>query len=134
VKFRFGETFSCCIGPIRKGAVYSRRTPEKNMTTVYANGITFKARVPVDNYFVLDGVEDLIEVRGTLDQVTAAIVAAVTRFGNPEWEVRSGYITARVSEGWVKLFVTPTLGDTDDFPSIEELDAPAKHVAAALAA
>ena len=87
-----------------------------------------------NGYHLEDDIHDLVEVRGTLDEVTRAIVAAVAPLGRLEWSAaRAGYITANAGGYWVTVKVFLSMGD-DDFPTIAEMDAPALHVASALVA
>jgi len=88
-------------------------------------------------YWVRDNIEEVVEVRGTLDEVTNAVVAAVAPLGRLEWSpANAGHLTAHIGGGdWVELFIAlADEGDDGSFPTIEEMDAPAIHVAAALAA
>jgi len=88
-----------------------------------------------NGYHLEDDIQDLVEVRGTLDEVTRAVVAAVAPLGRLEWTAaRAGHLTANIGGNeWVEVKVILATGD-EDFPTIEEMDAPAEHVAAALAA
>ena len=89
-------------------------------------------------YWVRDNIEEIVDVRGTLDEVTRAIVAAVAPLGKLEWSAASaGHLTAHIGgDDWVELYVGLSMDDMDDgsFPTIEDMDAPAISVAAALAA
>jgi hypothetical protein len=88
-----------------------------------------------NGYHLEDNIADLVEVRGTLDEVARAIVAAVAPLGRLEWSAaRAGYLTAHAGgDDWVTVKVFLSMSD-DDFPTIAEMDAPALHVAAVLAA
>ena len=88
-----------------------------------------------NGYHLEDDIHDLVEVRGTLDEVTRAIVAAVAPLNQLEWSAaRNGHLTANIGgDDWVTVEVFLSLGD-EDCPTIAEMDAPALHVAAALAA
>jgi len=107
-------------------------------TAIYAYATTFTRRYGADDaggaYWDMDNIADLLEMRGTLDEVTHAIVAAVAPLGRLEWSAaRNGHLTANISgDDWVTVEVFLSLGD--DCPTIAEMDAPALHVAAALAA
>jgi hypothetical protein len=108
-------------------------------TAIYAVATTFTRCCGVDDeggaYWDMDNIADLLEMRGTLDEVTRAIVAAVAPFSRLEWSAtRNGHLTANIGgDEWVMVEVFLSLGD-DDCPTIAEMDAPALHVAAVLAA
>lgn len=108
-------------------------------TSIYAVATTFTRRYGADDaggaYWDMDNITDLLEMRGTLDEVTRAIVAAVAPLNQLEWSAaRSGHLTANIGgDDWVTVEVFLSLGD-EDCPTIAEMDAPALHVAAALAA
>ena len=56
-----------------------------------------------NGYHLEDDIHDLVEVRGTLDEVTRAIVAAVAPLGRLEWSAaRAGYITANAGPAGIK--------------------------------
>ncbi|NBR67991.1 MAG: hypothetical protein EBT79_12120 [Actinobacteria bacterium] len=82
---------------------------------------------------MLQELELVAEVRGSLAEVTAGVIEAVAPFGHLEWDARAGTLTALMPCGELRVSVYLILGDID-CPTNEELEAPSLHVAAALAA